>query len=124
MVYTVVGAQTREAHSARTVCYQYSRTIHAGRIAPHVEQPCMESIALYAVQPRFSVAREACRSHPPSPHRERQPYRRDDDVGPQCMVESSSSIGPTGGNGGVARGDRSHVQIAICAVGEIYLRII
>ena len=49
MVHSVVDAQTREAHSARTLCRYRSRTLHAGRIAPHVEQPRMESTAIYAV---------------------------------------------------------------------------
>ena len=82
MVRTNVDARARKTYSAGTLRHHRSRTLHVGRIAPHVEQPGVESIALYVVQPRFSITRETRGSYPAPSHRERQSYRRDDDVGP------------------------------------------
>ena len=48
MVRTVVDPSACEAHSAGTLRHYHPRTLYVGRIAPHVEQPCMEFIALYA----------------------------------------------------------------------------
>jgi len=121
VVHTVVDAQARQAYRAGTLCCYRPRTFDAGRIASHVEQPCMEFIALCAVWPRFSIARETRGSHPPPPYRERQSHRRHDDVGPKCLVEPSSPNGPPGGNGGVARRDCSHVQVVICMAEGIHL---
>lgn len=102
MVHTFIDAQAREAHSAGTLRRYGPRTLYAGRIPPHVEQSCVELIAVYAVQTWFSVTRETRGSRPPSSHRDRQSHRRDDDVGPQRMAEPPSSDGPTRGNGGFA----------------------
>jgi len=49
MVHTLVDPSTCEARSARTLRHLRSGTLYVGRIPPHVEQPRMEHIALYAV---------------------------------------------------------------------------
>ena len=82
MVRTIIDAQARPTHRAGTLRRQRSRTRHIGRIALHVEQSRVEATALYAVQTRFGAARETRGSHPTPSHRNRQPYRRDGDVGP------------------------------------------
>ena len=49
VVHPIIHPPARETHSAGTLRHYRPRTLYLGRIAPHVEQPCMVPVALYVV---------------------------------------------------------------------------